>query len=156
MKCVIVIYKVAHSKIEFVCQIHMSGVSIWYRSTQQPVLRGGKLHLSKCSSIKATRPLSEQLSASKVPCQWVVIERNGSYRLIRASITDDLGSSRGIISAQLFTFLMQRAQTWSTPHRVRELRHFRNTPVSIKVESRVLKEWRVQVKYRRDFECMFN
>lgn len=70
-------------------------------STQLSVLRGGKLHPSNAAVLKLLAVWAN--SASKVPCQWIVIERNGSYRLIRASIIDDLGSSMGIISA-LFTF----------------------------------------------------
>lgn len=47
---------------------------------EMSVLRGGKLHPLNAAVLKLLALLAN--SASKVPCQWVVIERNGSYRLI--------------------------------------------------------------------------
>lgn len=110
--------KVSHSKIEFLLNIRLK-YRYRYRSTQLPVLRGGKLHPSNAAVLKLLALLA--YSASKVPCQCVVIERNGSYRLIRASITDDLGSSRGIIFPRGYL------------HSVAASVNFKQTPPSLRV-----------------------
>jgi len=110
VQCKFYIY--SHNKIYFL-PIHDKNMFC-----TMSVLRRGKLHPSNAAVLKLLVLLAN--SASKVLCQWVVIERNGSYRLISCTYNRRSRTSRSVIFRAIIYTLVQRAR-WSKRRRAREL-----------------------------------